>query len=197
VANTAETWEAVLRGWNPSNPFAGFYPRKPSTLDSIWEALRVPRSDGLFDGWGSRSVTRILDHYATLARDADAWPRATDPPATDPLLQSEQKIAARFDLRRRRLDAAHVLARLALLVRVHRDRTGAWPASLAEVAGLPDGTAPTDPVGGLPFVYEIRGAGVRLASAGRAPSDGPSDETEEDLAGLGLIWDLPAPPERR
>jgi hypothetical protein len=67
------------------------------------------------------------------------------------------------------------LARVALAVMEHRQRTGRWPAALP-----PD--LPVDPFSGKPFLYEGTATGVQIRAASPRP--------REELADWGLAWDF-------
>lgn len=87
-----------------------------------------------------------------------------------------------------RTDANLRLARLALAATERRETTGAWPASLDDLRDMfPDGV-PLDPFTERPFVYEVRGRAVRIASAGRC-DDEPA-VSEQELIDDGLVWTI-------
>ena len=85
-------------------------------------------------------------------------------------------------------DAQTRLARVALAVAELHAKTGAWPASLDELAPMfPDGV-PADPFTDKPFAYTPTKDGVRVSSAGRLPSD-PVPE-QDTRSWRGLVWEL-------
>ena len=87
-----------------------------------------------------------------------------------------------------RLDAALRLARIALAVKAQRETAGAGPASIdAIVDAFPDGV-PLDPFTDAPFEYDVRAGDVRIASAGRLPTDAPVSPGELDEQGLAWVF---------
>lgn len=70
----------------------------------------------------------------------------------------------------RHIDAAHLAelraARILLALRRHKDRTGAWPATLAEIEGRIPPEALIDPLTKKPFVYRPAGDSLILYNVG-------------------------------
>ena len=71
--------------------------------------------------------------------------------------------------------AAHVAesraTRILLALRRHKDRTGAWPVTLAEIEGQVPPEALIDPVTGKPFVYRPPGDSLLLYTVGPNGTD--------------------------
>jgi hypothetical protein len=87
-----------------------------------------------------------------------------------------------------RVDATTRLARVCLALAEREARTGAFPATLDELAtAFPDGV-PLDPFTDAPFVYERTDPGVRVASLGRLTEDPAPQEDERHEQ--GLLWEL-------
>jgi hypothetical protein len=83
------------------------------------------------------------------------------------------------------MESARRLARVALAARAHRDATGAWPASLEELAPALGGAVPTDPATGRAFEVVVDGTAVRFRAA-RAEGDDDAALREKLL-----LWEFP------
>jgi hypothetical protein len=100
-----------------------------------------------------------------------------------------------------RLAAHQRLARIALASRLYRDATGAWPATLDELADQFPGGVPLSPFADRPYDLSIEGDALRIACP-TEPEGGPVDDdvweghydTPEKLRDLGLSRLLLPPP---
>lgn len=139
--------------------------------------------------WAPKPVrfAAVERDYATLATYAQkSWPerhRATlsvQPSARASIDQAGDASADR--------EARLRLLRLELALQSHHRRTGAYPASLGELAGLLDASARQDPFATGPLRYQRTPTGYRLYSCGRDGADHGGDPTRDLLAGTLANW---------
>jgi hypothetical protein len=123
-------------------------------------------------------IEKAIDRSETTPEGAIAAARelAAEPP-TDDTLFGDYGFYSRTFL----LFADHIanrrLTRVAMALLEHRQRAGAWPATLAELDEMP-----MDPYTGGPFRYERTEGGCKI----RAAKDDAPGELEEDF----LAWTL-------
>jgi len=140
-------------------------------------AFNVPKR-ALFARW----LDLLLDDYKRLAlsspgsyesRSLGKWDAPVPP-------WSSALDSAAWQRRR----AEHF--RLALAATAYRDRHGAWPASLDELAPDFDGRVPVDPSTGLPFHYEVGPDCVLLAP--EDPAYDHFDESDSPWVRCTFTW---------
>jgi hypothetical protein len=140
------------------------------------DLAEIPAAEASGEPWNDPAY--MLAHYASVE---DGLALAHEPP---------QAVRARFEAERGGSDVArgwetgiqslHWLhaqrnvALTALAVAAHREKHGRFPATLAEIADLPDEHA-LDPLAGTPLPYSTDGASARIGPTAWSP---PSDEPE-------------------
>jgi hypothetical protein len=139
--------------------------------------------------WAPKPVrfAAVERDYATLATYArKSWPErhqaslSVQPSARASIDQAGDACAGQ--------EARLRLLRLELALQSHHRRTGAYPASLKELTGLPDASARQDPFAVRPFQYQRTKTGYRLYSCGRDGADHGGDPQRDLLAGTLANW---------
>ena len=139
---------------------------------------------------GLEAVDRLLVHFGSVERtlelarlpapELDRQPRGTESP---PLFATAGTLAISALHRHRSVLA---LARVALAIEEHRERTGALPVRIEELADSFVDGLPVDPWTGAPFAWSIENARGRLG-----PAAGAEDERDGPTAVERLLaWDL-------
>jgi hypothetical protein len=150
----------------------------------LWDALqkaalRPADLEVAINGTVSRALARLADRHPTgsEAPVPGFWQRWWDRPA---LWRALDTLPDGSDLRRSRQQwlAYFESCRLALALRIYRERHGDWPAQLSQL--VPDvlTSLPADPRSGGAFGYARTPTGWRLWSPGASSSADDADDAE-------------------
>jgi hypothetical protein len=163
-------WRRLARSFERMFDSSGPFDAVELSADEISNAMRYWADAASIDASSPQAFRTSIDQLAGRA--------PTDWRVSVTLLrQMETRIL--------RSEAAARLARIALAAKAHREATGAWPASLEELAPALGGAVPTDPATDLPFDYAVGAKTVRLRAAGEPGTD---DATLREQL---LLWEFP------
>jgi len=180
-------WRAARSGASPSRPRRSAWRQLVHSVERLFEPGRQEDFEDLSAGDVAAAMRFWADAASIDASSAQAFRASIDalaqratggPSGTATLLRQ-------MESRLLRSEAASRLACLALAAKAQREATGAWPASLDELAPALGGAVPTDPATDGAFGFSTDGPKVRLFAA----SEGGTDDAtlREQL----LLWEFP------